>query len=606
MELISTWLFFATPSVHASGFLVARGTAAHSTTATPPAGSIERLQGEVRGAVGAALGCGGEIGYRPLVEIRRVLKPMWHALPKRRRDRIEQRAFRYLVHRYFRQQYSMVVRGYEEARPGDMSSPNGTVAAVLEDALDLDNVGPNGLALEDVVQAVAALEQLMFHSESRLLEAVFIEQNKSLTDMHSYDAVSEVIREYLLRWMMGNDPTGIQAFTENRTLFETFPYWGDLVSLAEGQVKSLEYARLQAPAGKGRRPARGRALLTSTYSFEDAHEAVGDIAKTFAGYWASDCADMKAQLVSMDRWGSGRVRLADFYAAGLRSEWRFGEGEAYLRDLGALDETSPWLGTQVIIPNYIQAASNCIVSTPHYLACCSNACEDLMGEIEVALGSPVATVGEILPVIGNVSLAEGDSAGDGAEEPMRLSGPIVRQLESIGRKHGGMIPIHGRLFAQWLHFVFPRDCPFPHRAGDASVLTPTEFGKHYIVSDQEMQRHAAKDVPARPPVPEGAEGSASEDIYRMSQWTPHEELIATYDDHFGQPWWLNILECCEGHLHLVVALALFSLIAIGSVLVTEAGFFGDGTSFDTLQLGSSGHFCGSQVWTAAKTKVHQT
>ena len=43
-----------------------------------------------------------------------------------------------------------------------------------------------------------------------------------------------------------------------------------------------------------------------------------------------------------------RVAFAD-------KEWRFGESEEYLRQLGALDETSPWIGKQVMIPNYLQA-----------------------------------------------------------------------------------------------------------------------------------------------------------------------------------------------------------------------------------------------------------
>merc|ERR1719156_386461 len=58
---------------------------------------------------------------------------------------------------------------------------------------------------------------------------------------------------------------------------------------------------------------------------------------------------MKASLVEMDKKGTGRVRLSDFYGEALKTDWRFGESEAYLRQLGALDESSRWLGKQVII-----------------------------------------------------------------------------------------------------------------------------------------------------------------------------------------------------------------------------------------------------------------
>ena len=99
--------------------------------------------------------------------------------------------------------------------------------------------------------------------------------------------------------------------------------------------------------------------------------------------------------------GTGRVPLSKFYGKSITdAEWRFGESESYLRaflaaivvlmdlrtvgawefrspcwflwrrvclahdlgELGALDETSTRLGKQVIIPNYIQGASNCTMA----------------------------------------------------------------------------------------------------------------------------------------------------------------------------------------------------------------------------------------------------
>merc|ERR1719335_220264 len=111
---------------------------------------------------------------------------------------------------------------------------------------------------------------------------------------------------------------------------------------------------------------------------------------------------MKATLVGMDKDGTGRVRLGDFYGSALDSEWRFGESESYLRQLGALDESSRWHGKRVIIPNYLQAASNCIVSSRHYSVCCANECEGLMGEIEAAIRQPEAVPERILAVVSNL------------------------------------------------------------------------------------------------------------------------------------------------------------------------------------------------------------
>merc|ERR1719352_1503693 len=108
---------------------------------------------------------------------------------------------------------------------------------------------------------------------------------------------------------------------------------------------------------------------------------------------------MKNTLVSLDSHKTGRVPLSKFYNTAINIDWRFGESEAYLRELGALDESSSWLGPQVIIPNYLQAASNCIVSTAHYLVCCEAECESLMGEIESAIQAPEAPPEKILDVV---------------------------------------------------------------------------------------------------------------------------------------------------------------------------------------------------------------
>merc|ERR1719282_1323207 len=111
---------------------------------------------------------------------------------------------------------------------------------------------------------------------------------------------------------------------------------------------------------------------------------------------------MASTLVEMDTHNTGRVPLSKFYASNAE-EWRFGESEAYLRELGALDETSSWIGKQVIIANYIQAASNCIVSAPHYLVCCTNYCEQHLAEIESAVGAPTAEPHVILSIVGNMT-----------------------------------------------------------------------------------------------------------------------------------------------------------------------------------------------------------
>jgi len=60
------------------------------------------------------------------------------------------------------------------------------------------------------------------------------------------------------------------------------------------------------------------------------------------------------------------------------------------------------------------------------------------------------------------------------DAPPSLSA-LRQRLLSIAKKHFGKVPIHGRLFAQWMHHAFPSTCPYPHEAGTTNPQTPDEW-----------------------------------------------------------------------------------------------------------------------------------
>jgi len=318
---------------------------------------------------------------------------------------------------------------------------------------------------------------------------------------------------------VGEDEDSASVLAKNASLTaELLPHWKIIESMAHGTVQGMEYTRHVSP-----KLGDARVAWKDEYSFEDAHEVVGNIAQNFASFWEMQCQQIKDDLVKMDKTGTGRVRLSDFYAANLDGEWRFGESEAYLRELGALDETSSWRGKQVVIPNYLQGASNCIVSRPNYLVCCINECEDILGEVEAAAGAPVADPTEIMGLISNMSGYD--------DIRIKLDKSQKTQLARIAETHGGKVPLHGRLFAQWLHYVFPRECPFPHKVGTATANTPGEFGDNHLATDEEIKHHAKKKK-SQQPAPE----ETTEDLQWMSQWSEEEELLTDYSKHLRAPW----------------------------------------------------------------------
>lgn len=503
----------------------------------------QALKKDLQTAMEEVLGCGGDrIRQERLTEIENDILPMWRTMPSNAHGRLDWRSLRYVAHRYFMQQSSLLIKGLEPSRALGESEVGAAqiLSQQVPEHVDIMLGGHHaekGYSLDEAVSFLAALEQLIFDSETHLLEKVYVTQGVQQQHSIGKQQIRQLLEAYLVHWMMGTDEEGIRILLGNRTILEeNFPHWDDLKGFIDGRVRSLDFERAQSP-----KAGFGKALMDGRYSFDDTHEVVGGITRTFQHYWESECASMKHQLVEMDRDGNGRVSLSDFYGTGMDQDWRFGESEDYLRQLGVLDETSPWRGKQVIIPNYLQAASNCIVSTSHYLVCCMNECEGLLGEIEVQIGKPTASPEQILDIVANLS-----SSSSQDDAPPNLDNGLAAQLRSVAESHGGQVPIHGRLFAQWLHYAFPRECPFPHKAGSfaAHTLTPTEFGQEYFATKEEMTRHA------------DSKSATEGDEDFMTQWSAEEELFADYSGHLVAPW---------EHRSSGMLFSLFSLIAIGGL-----------------------------------------
>merc|ERR1719261_1404937 len=121
-------------------------------------------------AMGSILGCGGEADQGQIAGIKAVLTPMWRTIPKTD-GRIDRRSLRYLVHRYFMQTSSLMVRGFEPTRPvndshwGAADILSQMVPAYVESALESHHSTQNGFTLEDAIDMVLTLDQLIFDAE---------------------------------------------------------------------------------------------------------------------------------------------------------------------------------------------------------------------------------------------------------------------------------------------------------------------------------------------------------------------------------------------------------------------------------------------------------
>merc|ERR1719407_119185 len=104
-------------------------------------------------------------------------------------------------------------------------------------------------------------------------------------------------------------------------------------------------------------------------------------------------------LVKYDVHQTGRVKVSDVYRSTVEGAWQFLEPTQFLRQNGALDESSASLGPQVIIANYIAGMSNCIASSPYYSICCLNDCDQVFQHIEALIPAPAAPVSKLIQAV---------------------------------------------------------------------------------------------------------------------------------------------------------------------------------------------------------------
>jgi len=237
-----------------------------------------------------------------------------------------------------------------------------------------------------------------------------------------------------------------------------------------------------------------------------------------------ECKQMKSSLVKIEDQGTGRVRLSEFYKASLGGHAQFQESAAYLRQLGALDETDPEK-PRVIITNFITSQSNCIASSSFYAVCCMDECEGLLSHLERELASPEATSTQIARLVSSLSSSS-------VVAPRKLSSALLGRLGEIAAEHGGSVPLHGRLFAQWMHHAFPRECPYPHLADTTNPLTPDEWlrisGEDSSATEEEMLGHVENAEKAESSLAVQASSMESNDFQEPSlPWAPEEELLVS-------------------------------------------------------------------------------
>jgi len=191
---------------------------------------------------------------------------------------------------------------------------------------------------------------------------------------------------------------------------------------------------------------------------------IEQVADRFGRWQNRECLDLKHRLIAIEDRGSGCVRLSKFYGSGM---WQFEESPEYLRELGALDESDA-NSPRVVVPNYVNAPTNCLATSDYYSLCCMNECDDLFGHLERKIRASEAAPAEIAAIIAALP-------SDTVPANRKLPSHLLQRLDEIAQAHGGRVPLHGRLFTQWMHHAYPHECEFPHVSGTTRPRTEEVF-----------------------------------------------------------------------------------------------------------------------------------
>jgi len=141
-------------------------------------------------------------------------------------------------------------------------------------------------------------------------------------------------------------------------------------------------------------------------------------------------------------------------------------------------------------------------------------CEGLLGSLEEEIGASEVKPERLASLIAKLPSSSVDA-------PRILPSILVQRLDQIAAGHSGTVPIHGRLFAQWMHHAFPRECSYPHATGSLTLHETREWmaeGRDPLATEDEMLKYTAPSVDV-------AFNATSDARDVEMPWSPEEELL---------------------------------------------------------------------------------
>jgi len=455
MQLLMTsscLLVLAAANVH----FLARKDAAHRTI------SIKDIEARVSASLKLVLN--GKAAGAQQEQLSNIQAAMWktfHAMPKNAVGRLSPGATRHMIRSYFVARHGWIINGLEvESMNFNTTELHDSVILLekvpqlVEDLLAA-NRRDHGLLLTEVVAMAGVLEQLILDETFELLHVAYTFNDCTTSDRVDSYTLLKIMASYVVLFEAGAN-ANLTDGAKHRLIMKKLENhgggWHDIRVFIHDTVRNSHYSQ------KDRR----NPFTPTLYSFDDAWQLAAVLLSGYGAVQDGECRGMTDALAQLDPNGNGRVPLHTFYSQPPTADYQFKEAAHYLEKIGALDKASST--PQVRIANYVQGPSNCLVHASYFSVCCLAPCHGITRELEGSVRAPSAPPEQLLSIVGNISSPSVDA-------PRQLSVGLQNKLNAIAVQHGGEVPLHGRLFAQWLHFAFSQECPFPHLVENTSVIT---------------------------------------------------------------------------------------------------------------------------------------
>eukprot|EP00933_Yihiella_yeosuensis_P040077 TRINITY_DN3429_c0_g1_i5.p1 TRINITY_DN3429_c0_g1~~TRINITY_DN3429_c0_g1_i5.p1 ORF type:complete len:582 (-),score=97.49 TRINITY_DN3429_c0_g1_i5:196-1686(-) len=380
------------------------------------------------------------------------LTPSYASMAKNSQGAVDSTSAGYLVNRYLANEHGWQLKGLVTGRGFDFMSPVGHMGARIPSNIKQlfeTRVNSTGLQLDELGILIATLEDVVNDEMVARLRAVASARNINLQKKLMKHRAQELLHYFAASWVAG---THLGELTKERleldlkVATETFHRWPRILTVIE-ESKTLQTGAVISASGL---ESDAKRMMKSIH----------DLA-------LNTCSSMMNKLIAKST--AGRLRLGDFYAASdLESGFEFGESAKWLRTIGSLDETDPE-DPKVMVANYVQGPSNCMTSSDYYSVCCHNPCDIPLTVFEQAVNGSHATPVQLEEILlKNAQIKEGFRINNFKFTRANLE---LDKLQKIADVNGGVVPLHGRLFHQYLHHLFPTYCTFPQPPDVAAART---------------------------------------------------------------------------------------------------------------------------------------